>query len=180
MSIIIKSIKVVGEREGLVDFYGQAIVQTSNEETIVTVEYTTKPWITDNSVITAKRLQTLSNEQVLYYFEFSTVKMSNVPLHLKFRAQCNIANSSFGSNYGYEYIYNEGIPKEIIFHDIANECEKCRQYEEKLRSTIQEELNKECTICTEDIETKAFWKITNKCSHEISKFRARRPDATKY
>ncbi|CAG8561730.1 2005_t:CDS:2 [Cetraspora pellucida] len=142
--VIITSVKVVGEREGLVDFYGQVIVQTSNEDAIVTIEYTTEPWITDNSVI-AKRLQTFSNEQILYNFEFSIVKISNLPLHLKFRARCDIANSSFWTNYNYEYLYNEGIPKEIIFHE--------------------EELKKECTICTEDVGIKIFLNITEQCSH---------------
>ncbi|CAG8706821.1 6761_t:CDS:1, partial [Gigaspora rosea] len=102
-NIFVNSIRVVDERESgirivgkrksgfsrensVVNFYGEVIVQASNEEKNLIIEYTTDSWCRESSV-TAKRLHTLSSNKDLYYFDISVFKESNIPLYLEFRAR---------------------------------------------------------------------------------------------
>ncbi|CAG8450364.1 13104_t:CDS:2 [Dentiscutata erythropus] len=152
--IFLKSIKITDENNGSINLYGQVIVQHSSKdkEKIVTIEYTVNSWDTGDSV-TALQSSTLSNNQELYYFEISTFKASNTPIYLEFRAQFNVEDITFWADSNYEYLYDEGYPKEFFFHDTAIEStsrnnsteenslalnEKHRQLEEELRSLEEE------------------------------------------
>ncbi|CAG8766114.1 16521_t:CDS:1, partial [Acaulospora morrowiae] len=89
--IFINSVKIIGEKNNTIDLYGQVIVQHSDnyKEKIVTIEYTRNSWNTGNSVI-ASQLSTLSDNQELYYFEISTLKVPNTPLHFGFLARFDV------------------------------------------------------------------------------------------
>ncbi|CAG8731672.1 14428_t:CDS:1, partial [Gigaspora rosea] len=121
-NIFVNSIRVVDERESgfsrgnsVVNFYGEVIVQASNEEKNVIIEYTTDSWNRENSV-TAKRLHTLSSNQELYYFEISVFKESNLPLYLEFRARCKFANYFYCTDeFDFLYDNDEGTPREKFF-----------------------------------------------------------------
>ncbi|CAG8812193.1 3412_t:CDS:2, partial [Gigaspora margarita] len=117
--IFLKSIKVIGEQDGFLNLYGQVIIQhfDNDKEKTVRIEYTRNSWATGESVI-ALRSPTLSNHGELYYFEISTFKIPDIILHLEIIARFDVENSTFWAKNSYEYLYDEGFPKEFIFHDI--------------------------------------------------------------
>ncbi|CAG8550821.1 9534_t:CDS:2 [Dentiscutata heterogama] len=154
--IFLKSIKVTDENEsdGFINLYGQVIVQYSSKdkEKIVIIEYTVNSWDTGDSV-TALKSSALPNNQELYYFEISTFKVPNIPLHLEFLARFDVEDSTFWADSSYEYLYDEGCPKEFFFHDATIEStsqnnsteenslvlnEERRQLEEELRLLEEE------------------------------------------
>ncbi|CAG8715925.1 6406_t:CDS:1 [Dentiscutata erythropus] len=152
-NIFINSIRVVdekksdySERDSVVDFYGEVIVQASNEEKVVIIEYTTDSWTRINNT-TAIRLHTLSSKQDIYNFEISVFKKSNVPIFLEFRARYEFAAHIFWTD-DYEFLYDEGTPTEKFFsnntiiedftsqHNLAEEG--LRQLEEERGYLVEE------------------------------------------
>ncbi|RIB17850.1 hypothetical protein C2G38_2186206 [Gigaspora rosea] len=91
---------------------------------------------------------------------------------------------------GQDHYYGDNVPimtcntcgqKSCIVHglQIETECEICRQYEEELNLQLQEiqlqdiqlqetDVNKECIICTENVDIRAFLNITDQCSHDYN------------
>ncbi|RIB18703.1 hypothetical protein C2G38_1327783 [Gigaspora rosea] len=120
--IFLKSIKVIGEQDGFINLYGQVIIQhfDNDKEKTVRIEYTRNSWTTGESVI-ALRSPTLSNHGELYYFEISTFKIPGIALHLEILARFDVENSTFWAKSSYEYLYDEGFPKEFFFHDTVIE-----------------------------------------------------------
>ncbi|CAG8473998.1 16124_t:CDS:2 [Dentiscutata erythropus] len=125
--IFLKSIKVINEKDGFIDLYGQVIIQHFNDdkEKIVMIEYTANSWTTGDSVI-ALPSYTLSNYGELYYFEISVFKIPNIPLHLELLARFDVDDYTFWANSSYQYLYDEGDPKEFFFNDavIKNTSQK--------------------------------------------------------
>ncbi|KAF0457808.1 ring finger protein [Gigaspora margarita] len=138
--IFLKSIKVTGEKDGFIDLYGQVIVQHSNndKEKIVIIEYTCSSWTRGDSVI-ALQSPTLSNNQELYYFEISTFKTANKPLRLEFLVRFDVEDSTFWADGSYEYLYDEGYPKELLFHDTTIESTSQNDSTEHNNLTLDEE-----------------------------------------
>ncbi|CAG8543283.1 10371_t:CDS:2, partial [Dentiscutata heterogama] len=159
-SIFVKSIKIVNDSNGVIDFQGQVVVQTCGSDKSVTIEYTTDSWVTNNRVI-ATWSHTLSSEQDSYYFMISVSKSSSLPLYLEFMAQCNVSGFVLWTN-SYEYLYDVGTPKELFFNDTFNE----NYIDSFFLQNISDDEKKECSICTENVDIKAFLNVTDLCCHD--------------
>ncbi|CAG8761064.1 13699_t:CDS:1, partial [Dentiscutata erythropus] len=159
-SIFVKSIKVVNDSNGVIDLQGQVVVQTCGSDKSVTIEYTTDSWVTNNRVI-ATWSHTLSSEQDSYYFMISVSKTSSLPLYLEFMALCNASGIDLWTN-SYEYLYDAGTPKELFFSDTFNE----NYIDSFFLQDVSEDEKKECSICTENVDIKAFLNVTDLCSHD--------------
>ncbi|CAG8696822.1 13356_t:CDS:2, partial [Gigaspora rosea] len=138
--IFLKSIKVTGEKDGFINLYGKVIIQHSNndKEKTVIIEYTCNSWTTGDNVI-ALQSPTLSNNKELYYFEISTFKTANKPLRLEFLVRFDVENSTFWADGSYEYLYDEGYPKEFLFQDTTIESTSQNNSTEKNNLTLDEE-----------------------------------------
>ncbi|RIB26317.1 hypothetical protein C2G38_286493 [Gigaspora rosea] len=159
-SIFVKYIKVVNEYNGVIDLQGQVVVQTIGSDKSVIIEYTTDSWITNNQV-NATWSHTLSSEQDSYYFKISVSKSSNLPLYLEFTALCNVAGTVLWTN-SYEYLYDVGTPKELFFNDTFTES----YIDSFFPLNISKDEKKECSICAENVDIKAFLNVTDLCNHD--------------